>query len=274
MIFKVLSIRDDSVRPSSFARPVCVLCSGDLSAGLQPSQTVLHTPRTALPRAYPSPWQRFRAVGAFAGSERGEAAVVALWPIAARSPQDNGYARLLRRQVEEVFRDNRMIAVCHYNSMPGEDMVLMRHYLRKHNIEVKFSSLPQIAKPVLSQSKYKNLLPLFVARNILLVSPELKAKEMLRVLKGVPQVSLLGACIDDTILSRQGVENLAKLPSLEASQGQTVGALAHLPSQTSSLLQRGSAHLTALLDQHIHQLRAREPGSPTEPSPARSVGAH
>lgn len=40
--------------------------------------------------------------------------------------------------MEEVFRDNRMIAVCQYNSMPDEDMVLMRHYLRKHNIEVKF----------------------------------------------------------------------------------------------------------------------------------------
>ena len=45
---------------------------------------------------------------------------------------------------------------------------------------------------MLSQSKYKNLLPLFVARNILLVSPEAKAKEMLRVLKGVPQINLLG----------------------------------------------------------------------------------
>lgn len=37
-----------------------------------------------------------------------------------------------------MFRDNRMIAVCQYNSMPDEDVVLMRHYLRKHNIEVKF----------------------------------------------------------------------------------------------------------------------------------------
>lgn len=52
--------------------------------------------------------------------------------------------------------------------------------------------LPQIVRPVLSQSKYKNLLPLFVARNILLVSPEAKVREMLRVLKGVPQVNLLG----------------------------------------------------------------------------------
>uniref|UniRef100_A0A493TEU6 Large ribosomal subunit protein uL10m n=1 Tax=Anas platyrhynchos platyrhynchos TaxID=8840 RepID=A0A493TEU6_ANAPP len=105
--------------------------------------------------------------------------------------EDNGYARLLRRQVEEVFRDSRMVAVCQYNAMPGEDVVLLRHYLRKHNIEVKFV-LNEIVRPVLSQSRYRNLLPLFVGRNILLVSPETKAKEMLRVLKGVPQVNLLG----------------------------------------------------------------------------------
>ncbi|NXC78089.1 RM10 protein, partial [Anhinga anhinga] len=186
---------------------------------------------------------------------------------------DDGYAQLLRRQAEEVFRDNRMIAICQYNSMPGEDMALMRHYLRKHNIEVKFV-LNEIVRPMLSQSKYKNLLPLFVARNILLVSREAKVKEMLRVLKGVPQINLLGACIDDTILSKQGVENFAKLPSLEAAQGQTVGALALLPSQTSSLLQRGSAHLTALLDQHIRQLQDGETGSPAEPAPAQSSESH
>ncbi|NXY87611.1 RM10 protein, partial [Alcedo cyanopectus] len=187
--------------------------------------------------------------------------------------EENGYARLLRRQVEGVFRDNRLIAVCQFNSLPDEELVLMRHYLRKHNIEVKFV-LNEIIRPVLSQSKYKNLLPLFVARNILLVSPERKVKEMLRVLKGVPQINLLGACIDDTILSRQGVENFAKLPSLEACQGQTVGALTLLPSQTSSLLQRGSAHLAALLDQHIHRLQAGETGSTAEPDPSQSSGGH
>ncbi|NWH68733.1 RM10 protein, partial [Geococcyx californianus] len=105
--------------------------------------------------------------------------------------EEDGYVRLLRRQVEEAFRDNRMIAVCQYNSMPSEDMVMVKHYLRKHNIEVKFF-LNEIVRPVLSQSKYKNLLPLFVGRNVVLVSRETKAKEMLRVLKGVPQINLLG----------------------------------------------------------------------------------
>ncbi|POI22584.1 hypothetical protein CIB84_013668 [Bambusicola thoracicus] len=188
--------------------------------------------------------------------------------------EEYGYARLLRRQVEEAFRDNRMIAVCQYNSMPGEDMVLMRHYLRKHNIEVKFV-LNEIVRPVLSQSRYKNLLPLFVSRNILL---ELQHKHFspytTLLLLSCACLSLAGACIDDTILSRQGVENFAKLPSLETSQGQTLGALALLPSQTCSMLQHAAAHLAALLDGHIHQLQAGagETGSPAGTEPAQSSG--
>ncbi|NWV98483.1 RM10 protein, partial [Machaerirhynchus nigripectus] len=178
--------------------------------------------------------------------------------------QEDGHARVLRRQVEETLRGSRMVAVCQYNSMPDEDVAALRHFLRKHDIHVKFV-LNEVVRPVLAQSKYRNLLPLFVCRNILLVSPETRAREMLRVLKGVPQVNLLAACIDDTILSRQGVENFARLPPLEVSQGQTVAALSLLSSQTSSLLQRGPAHLTALLDQHIRRLRDAE--GPTEPPP-------
>ncbi|XP_071433344.1 large ribosomal subunit protein uL10m [Pithys albifrons albifrons] len=185
--------------------------------------------------------------------------------------EEDGYVRLLKRQVQEVFQKSRMVAVCQYNSMPNEDVVTMQHYLRKHNIEVKFV-LNEIVRPVLAQSKYRNLLPLFVCRNILLVSPETRAKEMLRVLKGVPQVNLLGACIDDTILSRQGVENFSRLPSLETSQGQTVGALALLPSQTCSLLQRGPSLLTALLDAHIRRLR--DTGTPGEPPQQQGTGSH
>ncbi|NWV18191.1 RM10 protein, partial [Origma solitaria] len=186
--------------------------------------------------------------------------------------QEDGLARVLRRQVEDTFRSSRMVAVCQYNSMPNEDLVMFQHYLRRHNIHVKFFH-NEVVRPVLEQSKYRNLLPLFVCRNILLVSPETRAREMLRVLKGVPQVNLLGACIDDTILSRQGVENFAQLPPLEASQGQTVAALSLPSSQTSSLLQRGPAHLTALLDEHIRRLRdAGDSGGPAEPPPGRSAG--
>lgn len=54
------------------------------------------------------------------------------------------------------------------------------------------TSLLQILKPFLEESKYRNLLPLFVGHNLLLVSEEPRAKEMVRVLKGVPFLPLLG----------------------------------------------------------------------------------
>lgn len=54
-----------------------------------------------------------------------------------------------------------------------------------------FSPL-QVLRPFLEQSKYCNLLPLFVGHNLLLVSNEPKVKEMVRILKGVPFLPLLG----------------------------------------------------------------------------------
>lgn len=55
-----------------------------------------------------------------------------------------------------------------------------------------FFLLSQVLKPFLEDSKYQNLLPLFVGHNILLVSEEPKVKEMVRILRTVPFLPLLG----------------------------------------------------------------------------------
>ncbi|XP_015267936.1 PREDICTED: 39S ribosomal protein L10, mitochondrial [Gekko japonicus] len=166
--------------------------------------------------------------------------------------EEHGFVKFLRRQVEQTFLENNMIAVCQYNYAPGGEIVLMRHRLRKYNIHAKFFP-NEIITTVLMESKYKNLLPLFVGRTLLLVSPETRAQEMLRVLKSIPQIVLLGGCVDNTLLSREGFANYAKLSSLVATQGAVVGALSVLPSQTSTILQRGPVHLTSLLDQYVKQ---------------------
>ncbi|CAI5790182.1 ribosomal L10, mitochondrial [Podarcis lilfordi] len=179
--------------------------------------------------------------------------------------EENGYVKLLRRDVEQAFHESKMIAICQYNEVPANDMVLMGYRLRKYNIHVKYFP-NEVMIPFLSESKYKNLLPLFVGRNLLLMSPETRAQEMLRVLRGVPQINLLGACVDNTILSKQGFTNYAKLPSMVTAQGEVVGALSLMTSQTSTLLQRGPVHLTSLLDQYVKQqncesVEAKETGT-------------
>ncbi|XP_007940371.1 39S ribosomal protein L10, mitochondrial [Orycteropus afer afer] len=166
--------------------------------------------------------------------------------------EETGLIRLLQREIAAVFRDNRMIAVCQNVALSAEDKLHVRHRLRKHKILMKIFP-NQVLKPFLEDSKYQNLLPLFVGHNLLLVSEEPKVKEMVRILKSVPFLPLLGGCIDNTILSRQGFINYSKLPSLTLVQGELVGGLTLLMAQTHSLLQHQPLRLTALLDQYIRQ---------------------
>ncbi|XP_004591172.2 large ribosomal subunit protein uL10m [Ochotona princeps] len=185
--------------------------------------------------------------------------------------EETGLVRLLRREVAAVFRDNRMIAVCQNVPLSAEDKLLLRHQLRKHKILVKVFP-NQVLKPFLEQSKYQNLLPLFVGHNMLLVSEEPKVKEMVRILKTLPFLPLLGGCVDDTIVSRQGFIHYSKLPSLALLQAELVGGLALLGARTHHLLQHQPARLTSLLDHYVRQQRDRDSavsssGKPDPPDP-------
>uniref|UniRef100_A0A8D0JED8 Large ribosomal subunit protein uL10m n=1 Tax=Sus scrofa TaxID=9823 RepID=A0A8D0JED8_PIG len=180
--------------------------------------------------------------------------------------EETGLVRLLRREIAAVFRDNRMIAVCQHVALSAEDKLLLRHQLRKHKILMKIFP-NQVLKPFLEESKYQNLLPLFVGHNLLLVSEEPKVKEMVRILKGIPFLPLLGGCIDDTILSRQGFINYSKLPSLALVQGELVGGLTFLTAQTYSMLQHQPRQLTALLDQYVKQQQEGDPAVPASGQP-------
>uniref|UniRef100_A0A8C5IXY2 Large ribosomal subunit protein uL10m n=1 Tax=Junco hyemalis TaxID=40217 RepID=A0A8C5IXY2_JUNHY len=57
---------------------------------------------------------------------------------APRQQQEDGYARVLRAQLEATLRASRMVAVCQYNAMADEDVATLRHFLRRHDIHVKF----------------------------------------------------------------------------------------------------------------------------------------
>lgn len=62
-----------------------------------------------------------------------------------------------------------------------------------------------------------------------------------------------GACIDNTLLSAQGIVSYSKLPSMTVIQGEVVSGLSMLTSHTAYLLQRHPAHLSQLLQQYIKQ---------------------
>lgn len=159
---------------------------------------------------------------------------------------------MMKRNVKTVFQESKMIAVVQNNASNAEDMLVLRHRLHKHGITVKFFP-NQVMRSFLKDSVYSNMAPLFIGPTVLFVSKEPKAKEMVATLRGSPQMTLLGACIDNTLLSAQGVVNYSKLSSVAVVQGELVSGLTMLTSQTASMLHRQPAHLSALLQQYVKQ---------------------
>uniref|UniRef100_H3BB95 Large ribosomal subunit protein uL10m n=1 Tax=Latimeria chalumnae TaxID=7897 RepID=H3BB95_LATCH len=166
--------------------------------------------------------------------------------------QPSGLIELYLREVEAMFQDNKMIALFQDNAINSEDMVVLKFRLQKYGIHVKCYP-NQILRTYLSRSQYQNLLPLVLGKNLLFISKEPKVWEMLKVVRTTPQVTLLGACIEDTILSKQGVLNYSRLPSMAVIRGEVVSGLMLMTSQTCTLLQGSSLHLTLLLQQYLKQ---------------------
>ncbi|KAM9296986.1 large ribosomal subunit protein uL10m [Gastrophryne carolinensis] len=160
----------------------------------------------------------------------------------------NPMEEFLCTQLSAVLQDSKIVAVFQRNAIGAEDFLLLRHRLFKHGIHIKVFS-KQVLKKVLDPSPLQGLLPLFIGQTFLVVSSEPKVKEMMQAARTVPQIELLGAFVEDRLLSRQGVVNYSKLPSKEMLQGQLVGTLTNITTQTSHLLAHHSAHLCRILEQ-------------------------
>lgn len=145
-----------------------------------------------------------------------------------------------------------MIAVVQNSGSTADEMILLKYKLHKHGITVKFFP-NQVVRSFLKDSTYSNMAPLFIGHTVLFISKEPKVKEMLSSLRTSRHMLLLGACIDNTLLSAQGVVSYSKLPSVAVVQGELVSGLTLLTSQTAAMLQRHPAQLSALLQQHVKQ---------------------
>ncbi|KAK5906302.1 hypothetical protein CgunFtcFv8_002184 [Champsocephalus gunnari] len=169
-----------------------------------------------------------------------------------RDQEDDPFTLLVKKNLKSVFQESKMVAVVQNSGSTADEMMLLKYKLHKHGITVKFFP-NQVVRSFLKDSTYSNMAPLFIGHTVLFISKEPKVKEMLSSLRTSRHMLLLGACIDNTLLSAQGVVSYSKLPSVAVVQGELVSGLTLLTSQTAAMLQRHPAQLSALLQQHVKQ---------------------
>uniref|UniRef100_A0A671QVF4 Large ribosomal subunit protein uL10m n=1 Tax=Sinocyclocheilus anshuiensis TaxID=1608454 RepID=A0A671QVF4_9TELE len=128
----------------------------------------------------------------------------ALAPRVRQTEEESALAVLLRKYLETLFKEFKMIAMVQNNAINAEDLMVLKHKLKRHNISVKFFP-NHVTRSFLSNSIYSNMWPLFVGQTVIIVSKEPKVKEMLQTLRHSPQMVLLGECHYEFVSSSEQI---------------------------------------------------------------------
>ncbi|EDO42248.1 predicted protein [Nematostella vectensis] len=153
--------------------------------------------------------------------------------------------------VREVF-GNSCVTVFQYGDMNTAEWEDLRYALSKHNVKVKIFP-NRVTHKALEDTIYDGIIPLFACTTCVIYSEEPAVKPILDVIKRQPKLELLGAKIDNRLMSVRNVQDFAKLPSLTELHVTLVQLLQHQSNQLGSLLQQNQSQLSSNLDQLVKQ---------------------
>lgn len=111
----------------------------------------------------------------------------------------------------------------------------------------------RVSCKALEDTKYREISPLFLGATFVTYSKEAKVKPLLSAIKKQPKVELLGAKIDEQLLSRKSVVDYSKLPSLTELHGQLIQMLSEPSRRLSMLLGQNQTNLSGNLSQYVSQ---------------------
>jgi large subunit ribosomal protein L10 len=185
--------------------------------------------------------------------------------------QENPYEKIIAKEVQNWFKHSEMVAIFHVNSINAEDEFKAKLGLHKHNMQLKTYGR-KIMRRACEGMEYENLLPLFDSKYFIVFSPEVKVRQLMSVVKKVPQMHLLAAVVENRIMSKTELMAFAALPDLQTARGQLVNVLNSAGSKIVSDLQCHQTNLVNILDAHVRENHKEEvkptteDGKSTEPS--------
>jgi large subunit ribosomal protein L10 len=174
-----------------------------------------------------------------------------------KQKENNPYEITLAREVKNWFDHSQMIAVFHINPISGEDFFKARVALHKSGGMQLKKYGAAIMERALSDSNYEAISKLLVTKTFctcLVFSPEhKKVSTLLKVVKKIPQLHLLGGIVDGRLLSKNEFTDYAKMPNIDIVRSQLANVLNLAGSQLVQNLQSHQTNLVNILEAHVRE---------------------
>lgn len=174
------------------------------------------------------------------------------------------YESILAKELFDFFDSAKMILICHKNSMDAFEFFNFRVAMHKKNIKTKVYHR-KIIKGAIENTKFNAMLPLLTDSpyTCMLFSDEWNVNDVLTVLKKTPKIILLAGALGDRYMSRNELENYAKLPDLTIVRAQFVATMNSVGGQLTNHLQAHQSNFAYMLDAHADALKSANTGTST-----------
>ncbi|GJQ83535.1 hypothetical protein Trydic_g10887 [Trypoxylus dichotomus] len=166
---------------------------------------------------------------------------------------ENPYQRLLADELLDKLKSSRLVAFYHMNSMTGDEHNKANVLFHRQNMLYKNYG-KETLKMAVQGTPYEVLGKWYSSHNMIVFSPDLKIRELLRVNKRLPTLILLAAIAENKFLNVDELQRLSFIPNLQAAQAQFVQTLNSVGNQIVSQLTSHQNTMVSQLQERMKQL--------------------
>ena len=158
------------------------------------------------------------------------------------------------KMLQGVFEESGVIVVARYTGLTVAEMTKLRGALREQGASLKVVK-NRLAKIALDGKGGDRALDMFQDQTVIAYSPDpvAAAKASADFAKENDKLILIGAIMDEQVLDANGVQALAKLPSLDQLRGKLIGLVQAPATKVAGVVQAPAGKLARVFSAYANK---------------------
>ena len=150
-------------------------------------------------------------------------------------------------EMSKQFENSKAVMVTHYQGLTMPQIDELRSKMREHGIIFKITK-NRITKLALEKTRCKDLANLFTGPTAVAFGEDaiISARILSKFAKDNENLKLIGGIMENEVLDKAGVQNVATLPTLDEARANIVGILNAPASKLVSILLARSEKMSSL----------------------------